>query len=144
MKRSQYKVHSRPQGWIVGAKFAFPMPVAKDKYQQMVMPVQARVVRVVVAVPDDPMHWAYRFAGTERYAVEIRVTGHGQETVFYVDNEDGKTPWRLTLGVQQQPIGMKQLPVERLVEDTSIKPFYTFTLQSTKRAKCQTQTSIAS
>lgn len=123
---------AKPRGYIYGAKLTFPVPLPpayegqKPKYRLMALPVVACLVRVVVQEPEDEKHWAKGLGGTERMAVycrlsvpELQIDEH-----IFLDNDDQQTLWKVTLGQGHPKHGLRQLPVERLVYDHSIRSFY--------------------
>jgi hypothetical protein len=106
MKRKPIRAVNRPRGHIVGAKW-LELPTSI---------LRARVVRVVVADTPQEKYWARELVGQERWAVEMNiVTPEGFDT-FYLDNEDGKTVDKLTIGQGDPALGHRQLMVQRVIE----------------------------
>ena len=140
LRKSQYKVNSRPRGHISGAKLTFP--IGKSL---VAVPVQAQLVRVRVQEPEEADHWAKGLGGTERMAVKCvvnvvgyllknvkGVTAEGMEGIdldslnqtLYIDNEDNQTLYKITIGRGHPALGIRQMPIEAELPDDSIKAFY--------------------
>ena len=105
---------NKPHGHIFGATF-LGVPA------QM---VKARVVKVVVADTTEAEYWAREFVGQERMAVEMRLIFPDQYEIFYLDNEDGKTPEKLTTGGGGPELEFRQLNVSAFVPDDTIQVSY--------------------
>lgn len=108
-------------GHVHGAKIMLPY-----NGKMISIPVNARMTRVIVATPKDPTHWSVEFAGQERLAIActLRVDTLGINEIFWFDNEDGQTLWKLTLGRGNPKYGLRQLGIAREVHDPSICAFY--------------------
>jgi hypothetical protein len=131
IKRNYY-AKSKPRGWIHGAKLTFPVPIPpktegeKPKHRLMAIPVSACMVRVIVKEPTEEKHWAIGLGGTERLAIycRIQIPELRVDEQLFLDNEDGKTLWKITLGEGHPQHGLRQLPVEQPIYDPSIRAFY--------------------
>jgi hypothetical protein len=127
----KYYAKPKPRGWIHGAKLVFPLPLPtpegeKTKYRLTAIPVTAVMVRVKLQEPTDEKHWAKGLGGTERLAIycRIQVPHLGVDEGLFLDNEDHKTLWKVTLGEGHPSHGLRQLPPCEPIYDPSIRAFY--------------------
>lgn len=107
MTRRSVRIANKSRGHIYGAKWEG-------------VPVQARVVRVIVGPAPAKDWWSANLVGQSRLAVEVTL---GIKT-FYLDNEDGNAVWKLTKGRGSVIYGHLVVPVDRLIDDPSIAVFY--------------------
>ena len=109
-KRAPYKAKNKDFGIIYGAKWNN-------------LPVAARVVNVVIGTAPKETWWTTGMEGKRRKVVEVSQA----DKQYYLDFEDGKCVWKLTMGRGAPALGYKTVPVERVLEDDheDIKVFYT-------------------
>jgi hypothetical protein len=119
LRRRPIRVANRVRGIIIGAKWlGYPARI-----------LRARVCRVIVGDSTEAKYWAREFVGQERGAVEMTITPpDGKGVRFYLDNEDGLTVEKLTVGAGDPLLGHRQLLVQSVLPpDASIKVQYGFT-----------------